>query len=190
MLLIVGLGNPGPNYRDNRHNMGYQVVELLSSRWNIPLKEEKKFHGMVGKGAVEGKKAMLAQPTTYMNNSGTCVSALMRYLSLPTAELLVIYDDVDLPIGRLRMRINGSAGSHNGMKSVIEHLKVSDFLRLRVGIGQQPEGWDLADYVLGNPTAEEKKLLLPALAKAADVVDILIKVNLDRAIETANRSDL
>lgn len=190
MLLIVGLGNPGPNYRDTRHNMGYQVVERLSSRWDIPLKEDRKFKGMLGKGAVDGKKVMLAQPTTYMNDSGTCVSALMRYLSLPAAELLVVYDDVDLPLGRLRMRMNGSAGSHNGMKSVVEQLKVCDFPRLRVGIGRQPEGWDLADYVLGTPTAEEKKLLLPALDRAADVVEILLKVNLDRAMEAANRSDL
>ncbi len=185
MILIVGLGNPGPKYEGTRHNMGFETIARLSALWSIPVKE-RGFHALTGKGMVGEEKVMLALPQTYMNESGQCVGELMRCMSLPSSRLLVIYDDIDLPCGRLRLRKSGSAGTHNGMKSVIAHLGYMDFARLRVGVGRPAPGEDLADYVLGRPAPEEKKLLLPALDAARDVVDVFVKVGVERAMLAAN----
>lgn len=185
MILIVGLGNPGTKYEGTRHNMGFDVIARLSAMWDIPVRD-RGFHGLSGKGMVGDEKVMLALPQTYMNESGQCVGELMRYMSLPSSRLLVVYDDVDLPCGKLRLRKSGSAGTHNGMKSVIAHLGYTDFARLRVGVGRPVPGQDLADFVLTKPNPEDRKLVLPALDAARDVVDVFVKVGIERAMLVAN----
>lgn len=185
MILIVGLGNPGPKYEGTRHNMGFEVIDRLSKMWDIPVKD-KGFHGLTGKGMVGAEKVMLALPQTFMNESGQCVGELMRYMSLPSSRLLVIYDDIDLPCGKLRLRKSGSAGTHNGMKSLIAHLGYTDFARLRVGVGRPAPGQDLADFVLGRPAPDDKKAILTALDEARDVVDVFVRVGIERAMLAAN----
>ena len=140
MYMIVGLGNPGREYAQTRHNMGFLTLEVLAARWQIPI-TVKGFQGLYGKGLAEGQRVMLVAPQTYMNASGECVGAMARYFDVPLDHILVIYDDIDLPVGRLRVRQAGSAGTHNGMKSLIAHLGGGSFPRIRVGVGKPGCPW-------------------------------------------------
>lgn len=186
MYIIVGLGNPGRQYAETRHNMGFMALERLSRRWNIPL-AAKGFQGHYGKGIVKGEKVLLVAPQTYMNASGECVGAMVRYFGVPTDHVLVIYDDIDLPVGRLRLRKSGSAGTHNGMKSLLAHLGTENFPRLRVGVGAPGPGVSMVDYVLGVPRAEERKVLALALDAALDTVEEIIADQMEAAMQYANR---
>ncbi len=149
MKLIIGLGNPGDKYRGTRHNMGFGVIEELADRWNIPVKN-KEMKGLVGKGIYRGEKVILVKPQTFMNNSGECVRPLVMYYGIAAEDIIVVYDDVNLEPGHIRIRAKGSAGGHNGMKSIIAHLGTEEFARVRIGVGEKPEHFDLADWVLSR----------------------------------------
>ena len=185
MYIVVGLGNPGKEYARTRHNMGFMALEILAQRWNIPM-TTKGFQGLYGKGMVGSEKVMLVAPQTFMNASGECVGAMARYFDVPNDHVLVIYDDIDLDVGRLRVRKSGSAGTHNGMKSLIAHLNGQDFPRVRVGVGKPVAGQSLVDFVLGTPSKENMQLLDKSLQAAAEAAEIIVKGRMDDAMQFAN----
>ena len=158
MYVIVGLGNPGTKYQFTRHNTGFNVIEVLSQKLDIKL-DKTKCKARLGEGRIGTERIVLAQPQTYMNLSGESVVELVNWYKCPLDHMVVVYDDIDLPAGKIRIRAKGSAGTHNGMRNIIYLLGRDDFPRVRVGIGRQPEGWDLADYVVGEyRTPEERKV--------------------------------
>lgn len=186
MYIIVGLGNPGKKYAGTRHNMGFAVIERLAERHRIAASEEK-LKAVYGKGVIAGQKVVLAEPQTFMNLSGESVRALVDYFKVdPENELIVIYDDISLVPGQLRVRPKGSAGGHNGIKNIIQMLGGDVFPRVRVGIGEKPKGWDLADYVLGYPGDADKKLLDEAFDRAADAVEMILTDGVDAAMNRFN----
>lgn len=186
MYIIVGLGNPGKKYAGTRHNMGFAVIERLAERHRIAASEEK-LKAVYGKGVIAGQKVVLAEPQTFMNLSGESVRALVDYFKVdPENELIVVYDDISLEPGQLRVRPKGSAGGHNGMKNIIQMLGGDVFPRVRVGIGEKPKGWDLADYVLGYPGDADKKLLDEAFDRAADAVEMILTDGVDAAMNRFN----
>ena len=186
MLIVVGLGNPGREYARTRHNVGFDVLDVLSEKTGIQLTKSA-MHGLIGEGFVRGEKLVLVKPQTYMNLSGQCVTELVSWYKQPMDRLLVVYDDIDLPLGKLRLRGSGSAGTHNGMRSIIGLLGAQDFPRLRVGVGSKPEGWELADWVLSHyQTAEERQTQFDAFLQAADVVLEYAQNGLDSAMRLAN----
>ncbi|ANU26858.1 aminoacyl-tRNA hydrolase [Planococcus versutus] len=166
MKLIVGLGNPGKAYEDTRHNIGFKVIDYLSRQWNAPLTQSK-FKGMYAVSHRPEGKVMLLKPLTYMNLSGESVSALMDYYDINLEDIIVIYDDLDLPTGQLRLRQKGSAGGHNGIKSLIQHLGNQEFNRLRIGISRPPTGMKVPDYVLQRFSEEEIPEITAAIKKSA-----------------------
>ncbi len=173
MKIIAGLGNPGLKYAGTRHNTGFAALTQLADRYKISL-NKKESKCITGHGFIEGEKVVLAMPQTYMNLSGEALQPLLAFYKCTPEDLIVLYDDVDLDVGRLRIRAQGSAGGHNGMKSIIQHLGTEAFPRVRVGVGRKPEGWDLADYVLGRIQKEEFPLFREACEKAADAVRLII----------------
>ncbi len=184
--MIVFLGNAGPRYNGTRHNVGFDVVDVLSEKLHISLTKSA-MHGLIGEGFAGGEKLLLVKPQTYMNLSGQCVTELVSFYKPELADMMVIYDDIDLPLGKVRLRASGSAGTHNGMRSIIGLLGRQDFPRLRVGVGQKPEGWELADWVLSHyQTAEDRQTQFDAFLRAADTVEDWIKNGLDSAMRTAN----
>ena len=186
MYLIVGLGNPTAKYAKTRHNAGFDVIDAIADKYGIEL-NLRKGNAFCGTGYIEGQKVMLAKPQTFMNLSGQCVTELVSWYKPEMDHLLLIYDDIDLPLGKLRMREKGSAGTHNGMRSVIGLLGRQDFPRLRVGVGKKPEGWELADWVLSHyQTEADRKTQFDAFLRAADVVDDLMKNGLESAMRMAN----
>ena len=186
MDLIAGLGNPGKEYAGTRHNMGYSVITELAKRHDISASEQR-MKTLYGKGRIGSERVILAEPLTYMNLSGESVRSMCEYFKVdPFAELIVIYDDISLAPGQIRVRPGGSAGGHNGMKSIIKMLGGEQFMRIRVGIGEKPKGWDLADYVLGRPSAEEQVLLADAFVRAADAVEMIISRGVDAAMNIYN----
>ncbi|MDB2160981.1 aminoacyl-tRNA hydrolase [Clostridium butyricum] len=167
MFLIVGLGNPGSQYEDTRHNIGFKVVDNIAKEYNIEINRQK-FKGMCGEGFINGEKVILLKPTTYMNLSGESIREVVDFYKLSNDDVLVIYDDISLDVGRLRIREKGSAGGHNGIKSIIAHLGTDIFPRIKVGVGQPDV--DLVNYVLGKFTKEEMEVLnesIDASTKAA-----------------------
>ena len=188
MYIIVGLGNPSPEYAGTRHNTGFEVVGILADRFDIAT-DFIKHKAVCGKGMIEGNRVMLAMPQTFMNLSGESVRELVSYYRIDVAtELIVIYDDVDLPPGRIRIRKSGSAGGHNGMKSIISGLGTQEFVRVRVGVGEKPRGYDLADYVLGCFTNEEKEIMDGAFIDAANAVVAIMNEGVDAAMNRYNKS--
>lgn len=184
--IIVGLGNPGAQYAHTRHNVGFDVTDILSRRWNAPL-TRKKCSGLLVETTVGDKRVVLCQPQTFMNLSGQCVGELLQWYKCPLDHLLVIYDDIDLPLGRLRVRKNGSAGTHNGMRSIMEHIPSQLFPRIRVGVGAKPEGWDLANWVLSHyQTAEDQSAMSAAFDLAADCVEDFLSSGIDHAMQRYN----
>ncbi|MCW5942609.1 MAG: aminoacyl-tRNA hydrolase [Fimbriimonadaceae bacterium] len=180
--MIVGLGNPGPNYAGTRHNVGFEVVEELARRHRLPLNRSK-HSGLCGSGAIEGTPVVLLKPLTYMNLSGRSVVAHARDHELAPDRILVVADDLDLPTGKVRMRPKGSAGGHNGHKSVIEKLGTTEYPRLRIGIGCEGPA---IDHVLSRFDPEERPLIRDAVARAADSVEVLLRDGLEKAISFAN----
>jgi len=183
--LIVGLGNPGRKYLHTRHNAGFDVTEVISQKAGIrPWRDRCK--ASVAQGLYKGQKIALARPQTFMNLSGVSVAKLLRWYKLEPAHLLVVFDDIDLPLGKLRLRAEGSAGTHNGMRSIIEELGRQDFPRLRVGIGPKPERYELADFVLSHyADAAERKVQFDAFMRAADAALAWMEHGLDAAIQVA-----
>ena len=186
MKLIVGLGNPGAKYAGTRHNAGFSVIDELAERYNIKV-DISKHKALIGKGIIKGEKVILAMPQTFMNLSGESVRAIMDFYKLTVEDLIVVYDDIDLDVGKLRIREKGSAGGHNGMKNIILHSGSQEFVRVRVGVGKKPEQMDLADHVLGRFSTEDRKLVDEAIAKAAKAVDIIISQGTDAAMNEYNR---
>lgn len=186
MYIVVGLGNPGSDYRNTRHNMGFDVVGILADKFNIPT-DFVKHKAMCGKGMIEGNKVILAMPTTYMNLSGESVRELVDYYKIDvTCELIVIYDDIDLDPGNIRVRKSGSAGGHNGMKNIIQHLGTNEFVRVRVGVGAKPKEYDLKDYVLGHFSPEERKVIDEAQLAASEAVRVIMNEGADTAMNRFN----
>ena len=183
--VIVGLGNPGKEYADTRHNMGYKAIDVLSSDENIEIRRNK-FHSLIGQGRIAGKKVILVKPETYMNRSGIAVRESAMYFNVAPENLIVIYDDIDLPSGSIRIRKSGGAGTHNGMKSVIQELGTKDFVRIRIGVGAAEAGQDLVDRVIGEVPAAERDLLQKAAAEAAAAVKDIIAIGVDNAMNRHN----
>lgn len=183
--LIVGLGNPGLAYRHNRHNVGFMVADALADKLEIPLKRVK-FKAQIGNGKLEDIPIIIAKPLTFMNNSGEAVAPLVRYFKVPLERLLVIHDDMDLPLGTLRMRPSGGSAGHNGMLSIFDKLGTNAIPRLRVGIGRPPGRMDPADYVLQDFPRSEEELLSMVIAQACEAVLAFITTGLEKAMNTYN----
>lgn len=187
MYIIVGLGNPGKEYNNTRHNIGFDVIDKLAEQENIDVLE-KKHKAVIGKGYVAGQKCILAKPHTFMNLSGESVRELIDYYKVDEKDaLIVISDDISLDVGQLRIRKKGSAGGHNGLKNIIAHLGHDTFVRVKMGVGEKPKGWDLADYVLGHFTADERKVEDEAASRAADAIRMIIAEDADVAMNEFNR---
>jgi PTH1 family peptidyl-tRNA hydrolase len=183
MFIIVGLGNPGKKYDGTRHNIGFEVVDYLAKLHGIEMKKLK-FKGLYGEGRIAGEKVILLKPQTFMNLSGECVRDFVSYFDLPLENLVVIYDDVDTPVGSLRIRKKGSAGSHNGMKNIIYQLKADTFPRMRIGIGAPT--FEIAAYVLGRFGSDEWPEVEDAAKRAAEAVPLLIEDGVDLAMNRYN----
>ncbi|WP_062350087.1 aminoacyl-tRNA hydrolase [Bacillus kwashiorkori] len=174
MKLIVGLGNPGKQYEKTRHNIGFKVIDELSTQFNLPLTETK-FRGLYSKGIVNGEKVILLKPMTYMNLSGEAVKPLMEYFQISIDDLLVVYDELDLPVGKIRLRYKGSAGGHNGIKSLIAHLGTQEFKRIRIGIDRPEPGFAITDYVLGKFSKQEAKVMQEVMKKCVEACETWLK---------------
>ncbi len=187
MIIIAGLGNPGKEYVNTRHNAGFMAIDELARRHGIDV-SEKKHKALMGKGSINGHKVILAKPQTYMNNSGESLRELFDYYK-PDAEteIIVIYDDITLDVGGIRVRKKGSAGGHNGMKSIIAHLGTENFQRVRVGIGEKPARMDLADWVLGHFHKEDTIALNEALKETGNAVEMLLEGDVDNAMNRYNK---
>ena len=185
MKIIVGLGNPGAKYAGTRHNVGFSVILKLADKYNISL-TEKKHKAEFGKGIIEGEKVILAMPQTYMNLSGESVRELMDYYKCDCSDIIVIYDDIDLAVGRLRIREKGSAGGHNGMKNIILHLGSQEFTRIRVGVGQKPKNMDLADYVLSRFGSDEQIVMNEGFDRACEAVAVALAEGTPAAMNRFN----
>ncbi len=185
MYLIAGLGNPTREYAGTRHNIGYDTITRLCDDYRISL-DIKKHKGLCGKGVIEGEKVLLVQPLTYMNLSGDCIKEAAEYYKIDTKHIIIIYDDVSLPVGKLRVRAKGSAGGHNGMKSIIARLGTEEFARVRIGVGEKPAGWDLADYVLGRFGKDELPVMREAVGNAAKACGLIMKEGIETAMNRCN----
>ena len=187
MFIIAGLGNQTLQYEGTRHNVGFDVIDTLAERYNISV-DTRKSRALIGKGMIEGHKVILVKPQTYMNLSGESIRSLVDYYKVDEeSELIVIYDDVSLGVGQLRIRKKGSAGGHNGIKSILSELGTDVFLRIKVGVGEKPRKYDLADYVLGHFSKEEKEQMKEGYQKAADAVSMLLNGETEAAMNQYNR---
>jgi len=185
MKLFVGLGNPGKKYAGTRHNVGFMVIDELAKKWSVSMNEEKKFKGEIGSAHVGGEKIVLLKPTTYMNLSGESVQAVMDFYDLYNEDVIVIYDDLNMEIGKVRGREKGSAGGHNGIKSMILHLAGEEFKRFKIGIGESLYG-KTTDHVLGKFTTEEMDYVGPAIAKVVRACDETLSMDFLRAVSGLN----
>ena len=185
MYLIAGLGNPTKTYDGTRHNIGFMMIDAIADRFNIDV-TTKKHKALVGRGVIDGVKVILAKPQTYMNLSGESVHEIADFYKIEPENIIIIYDDISLDVGQLRIRKKGSAGGHNGIKNIIAHLGTQEFPRIRVGIGNKPEGWDLADYVLSKYSKAEQEQIDEAAKDTAGAVVYMINDDVDRAMNEYN----
>lgn len=186
MYIIAGLGNPTKQYENTRHNAGFGVIDYLSDKYQIPVKQAG-FKALYGSGYIEGQKVILLKPQTFMNLSGESIRACMDFYKIdPEEELIVVYDDISLAPGKLRVRAKGSAGGHNGIKNIILHLGDQKFPRVRVGVGEKPADYDLADYVLGHFSKEEQPLMKDAFEEAGKAVVTIMTEGIDAAMNQFN----
>lgn len=186
MIIIVGLGNPGREYGNTRHNIGFEVIDKLADEAGIDV-AEKKHKALIGKGVVDGQKVILVKPQTYMNLSGESVRELIDYYKVDEEnELIVISDDISLEPGNIRIRIKGSAGGHNGLKNIIQHLGHDKFERVKMGVGEKPKGYDLADWVLGHFSKEERPVLDEAIERAVDAIKLMMRGDVAVAMNKYN----
>lgn len=186
MYVVVGLGNPGKDYTNTRHNIGFNTIELLANRNNIKLNKVK-FKAVYGEGNIGGEKVLLVKPQTYMNNSGITVSEIVRFYKIEAKDLIVIVDDIDIDFASVRVKAKGSAGSHNGLKSIIAHLKDENFSRVKIGIGKKHPGEDLANFVLSNFPKKEIKEIEEAMINASEAVETIIKDDVNGAMNKYNK---
>ena len=185
MYLIVGLGNPGQQYAHTRHNVGFDVMAVLEKKLGVTISREKGY-SQTADCFVDGQKVILALPQTYMNLSGLAVKELMDYYKIPPENVLVIYDDVSLPVGKIRVRPSGSAGGHNGIKNIISHLGTQDFPRIKIGTGAPGEGGDMIDWVIGVPSQAERKVLLESFERAIQAAACIIEHGCQKAMNDFN----
>lgn len=187
MFIIAGLGNPKKEYDNTRHNIGFAMIDALADKYNISVMDIKN-KAMTGKGIINGQKVILAKPLTFMNLSGESIRSLTDYYKIDVGtELIVISDDISLPPGQIRVRKKGSAGGHNGLKNIIGQLGSEDFQRIRIGVGEKPKGYDLADYVLGHFSKEEIPLMKEGIMKAAEAAEMMLAGDVDKAMNEFNR---
>lgn len=187
MFIIVGLGNPGKEYETTRHNAGFSSIDVIAEKNNINVTEND-HKALIGKGYIDGQKVMLVKPQTYMNNSGEAVREITDYYKVDvTSELIIIYDDISLDVGMLRIRDKGSAGGHNGIKSIISHLGTQEFLRVKVGVGEKLPQMDLADYVLGHFSAEDKDKMKDAYGNVYEAIRLMMADDTEKAMNIYNR---
>ena len=185
VFLIVGLGNPGAEYAHTRHNAGFEALEKLAGRYGVTL-GRKMLQGVLAETLQGDRKIVLCEPQTYMNASGECVGKLLRWYHCEPDHLMVIYDDIDLPPGRVRVRKSGGPGTHNGMRSIVEALGRQDFPRIRIGTGDRPAGWDLADWVLSRPGADQQPAMEEAFSLAAETAADWAENGIDSAMRLGN----
>ena len=187
MFIIAGLGNPTKEYEHTRHNVGFDTIDCIADQYGISI-NEKKHKALVGKGMIEGQKVILLKPQTFMNLSGESIRAALDFYKIDEKdELIVIYDDISLPPGQLRIRKKGSAGGHNGIKNIIAHLGHDTFMRIKVGVGEKPAGYDLADYVLGHFSKDDRAIMEDAFKEATEAVKMMIIDGPDAAMNAFNK---
>lgn len=187
MFIIAGLGNPDRQYEGTRHNAGFDVIDRIAEKYNIAV-DTKKHRACIGKGIIGGQKVILAKPQTYMNLSGESIRSLVDYYKIDEEnELLVVYDDISLDVGQLRIRAKGSAGGHNGIKNIIVHLGTQVFPRIKVGVGEKPKGYDLADYVLGHFSKAERERMEEGYDNAVRAAEMIVTGQLNEAMNEFNR---
>lgn len=186
MYLIVGLGNPGNKYAGTRHNIGFSGITYLSDRFDIPLTQNK-YKAIFGTGYIGGEKVILAMPQTFMNLSGESVKPLADFFKIPPSNILVIFDDISLDVGQLRIRKKGSAGGHNGIKNIIQHLGTQEFPRIKIGVGEKPEGWDLVDHVLARFPAEQEPEIRQSLEDTTDACEKILTDGIEAAMNIYNQ---
>ena len=185
MKLIVGLGNPGKEYVKTRHNIGFEAIDALANDANISVNKQK-FKALYGEGRVGEERVVLVKPQGYMNLSGEAVKAFATWYKIKAEDILILYDDVSLPPGKLRIRVKGSAGGHNGIKSIIQHLGTSEFERIKIGIGEKPQGWNLADYVLSRFTDAEMKIMSEAIEDVVGAINTIASKGIEAAMNKYN----
>jgi PTH1 family peptidyl-tRNA hydrolase len=189
-FLIVGLGNPGAEYANTRHNAGFLLVEKLAARWKCDWANEKKFHASVARGVFQSRRVYLCEPRTFMNASGEAVGAAMNFYQLPLAQLIVVSDDADLPLGALRLRPGGSSGGHHGLESIERHVASRDFARLKIGIGRKDGLREITNHVLGRFDSGEKELLEKVLDRAAAQVETWLDAGIEKAMQLNGNVDV
>ena len=186
MFVIVGLGNPGKKYENTRHNAGFMSIDALAEKYGINI-SEKKYKALCGTGVIEGNKVLLIKPQTFMNVSGESVRSVMDFYKIdPKEDMIVIYDDISLAPGNIRIRKKGSAGGHNGIKSIIAHAGTQNFMRIKVGVGEKPSGWDLADYVLGHFSEEDNQKLKDVMPDIIQAATLMVQGDVDKAMNDFN----
>lgn len=185
MYLIVGLGNPEEDYTGTRHNMGFDTINKIAEKYNIKI-NKKKFNGIYEKCNIEGKEVILLKPQTYMNLSGNCVREFVNFYKVKLQEIIIIYDDIDVKQSSIKIRKKGSSGGHNGMKSIVENLKTTEFPRVRVGIGAPKPNQDMVKYVIGPISKEEKEILGQGTTKASEAIVEILKNGIDIAMNKYN----
>ena len=187
MFIITGLGNPGREYDNTRHNIGFATIDRIAEKENIDV-SEKKHKALIGKGVIEGQKVILAKPQTFMNLSGESIRQLVDYYKIDEkTELIVISDDISLDVGQIRIRKKGSAGGHNGLKNIIAQLGHDTFMRIKMGVGEKPSKFDLVDYVLGHFDKDEKEIMSEASDRAYEAVKLILTEGPDAAMNKFNR---
>ena len=186
MFVIVGLGNPGKKYENTRHNAGFIAIDALADKYGISI-SEKKHKALCGSGVIEGNKVVLVKPQTFMNLSGESVRSIMDFYKIdPEEDMMVIYDDISLAPGNIRIRKKGSAGGHNGIKSIIAHAGTQNFMRIKVGVGEKPSGWDLADYVLGHFSEDDNVKLKEVMPDIIQAAALMVQGDVDKAMNDYN----
>ncbi len=187
MFIIAGLGNPKREYDNTRHNIGFELIDSLAGKYNISVMDVK-HKALTGKGMIGGHKVLLVKPLTFMNLSGESIRPLADYFKIDiSSELIVVSDDISLPPGQIRVRKHGSAGGHNGLKNIIQQLGSEEFQRIRIGVGEKPRGYDLADYVLGHFSKEEQPFMKEGIEKAVSAAEMMLDGNIDGAMNEFNR---
>ncbi len=186
VCLIIGLGNPGEKYAHTRHNAGFEVLDRLAKQLGVTLRKKLLLRGAVAEVADGERKLVLCEPQTFMNDSGDCVRRVISRYGVPREKTLVVYDDIDLPPGKIRIRKSGGPGTHNGMRSIAQHLGDTDFPRLRVGTGDRPAGGDLVAWVLGRPAGEDKEKMEAAFGRAAEAALAFAREGVDKAMQKGN----
>lgn len=186
MIIIAGLGNPTRKYEDTRHNTGFMAIDQVAKDYNIAI-ESCKFKALCGQGYIEGQKVLLLKPQTYMNLSGESIREAADFYKVEPEDIIIIFDDISLAPGQMRIRKKGSAGGHNGIKSIIAHLGSQDFPRIKVGVGEKPSGWDLADYVLGRFSPEDREKVDTCCKDVSDAVSLMVTDRTDVAMNKYNK---